>query len=222
MRALIKKLLRLLEPALPSVVDISIPHEVLGNEAYGAWATVTNGLTPASVVYSFGVGEDVSWDLALIKKTGATIHAFDPTPKSIAWVTQQAWPSQLLFHPYGIAAYDGVQHFTEPIKAHWVSYSPARKGSGVEAPVKKLATSMRELGHSHIDVLKMDIEGGEYAVIDDLLASHIFPTQILVEFHPHWRETGMCKTARTIKKLQDAGYKIFNVSKGGYDYSFIR
>jgi len=38
----------------------------------------------------------------------------------------------------------------------------------------------RELGHNHIDVLKMDIEGSEYDVIGTILASPVTIDQILV------------------------------------------
>lgn len=48
----------------------------LGGEA--SWVIVPKGIDEQSVVYSFGAGKDISWDLALIKKYGLTIHAFDP------------------------------------------------------------------------------------------------------------------------------------------------
>ena len=37
---------------------------------------------------------------------------------------------------------------------------------------------MKELGHNKIDILKMDIEGAEYAVINDIERSGIRPEQI--------------------------------------------
>ena len=40
---------------------------------------------------------------------------------------------------------------------------------------------MRELGRDHIDVLKMDIEGSEYGVLEDVLYLDI--RQLLVEVH---------------------------------------
>ena len=63
----------------------------LGTE-YGAHTVCRDGLSANSVVYSFGVGEDASFDLELIGRFGCTIHAFDPTPRSIAWVAGQCRP----------------------------------------------------------------------------------------------------------------------------------
>ena len=217
---MLHRLRKFFEPKLDFKVDTEESYEMLGEENHGAWATLTQGLGPQSVIYSFGVGEDASWDLALIEKCGVTVHAFDPTPKSIAWVQEQSWPENFIFHEFGIAAYDGVQHFTLPIKEHWVSYSPARRGQGVDAPVKKLTTIMKELGHAHIDVLKIDIEGGEYAVIDDLLTSRIHVDQILVEFHHRFREVGSGKTKKAVQQLRRAGFSIFYISAGEDEFSF--
>ncbi|HEX3777949.1 MAG TPA: hypothetical protein VHV51_25955 [Polyangiaceae bacterium] len=52
-----------------------------------------------AVVYSFGVACDVSFDQALIAARGVTVHAFDPTPRSIEWVKTQVLPERFLFHP---------------------------------------------------------------------------------------------------------------------------
>ena len=200
---------------LPTIETV-IPSEHIG----GSW--VTGGdLTADSIIYSFGVGEDISWDKVLIEKYNLTVHAFDPTPKSIVWLKEQKLPKYFIFYEYGIGPQDGMQHFAEPLKPHWVSYSTAREGKGVEAPVKRLQTIMRELGHTYIAVLKMDIEGGEYEVIDDMFASKIFPKQLLVEFHHRWKGLGIHKTKGAIEKLHEAGYKIFYISPNGEEYSFI-
>ena len=81
---------------------------------------------------------------------------------------------------------------------------------------------MESLSHNHIDILKMDIEGAEYDVIDDILSSNIAIKQILVEFHHRFPNVGLKKTKETIKKLNNFGYRIFHISNNGEDYSFIK
>lgn len=199
--------------------------QVLGEDGYGSWAMSPEGLTTQSIVYSFGVGEDASWDTALAQKYGLHVHAFDPTPKSIAWMHSQHMSKELTFHEYGVAAKDGVTTFYPPLKSGNVSYTPfnlSGAGEAVHLPVKRLKTIMEELGHDSIDVLKMDIEGFEYDVIEDMLASSIFPLQLLVEFHHRRREIGMARTQKAIKSLTRHGYRILNVSRGGDKYSFIK
>lgn len=148
--------------------------------------TETSYLNKNSVVYSFGVGDDISWDLALLQEVGCDIHAFDPTPYSIEWVSKQQLPPQFHFHPYGVADYDGVAGFnpkmTHPNNKN-LSMSIFKYGNPptIPLPVKRLSTIMKELGHDHIDVLKMDIEGTEYPVIRDMKGIPI--RQFLVEMH---------------------------------------
>jgi FkbM family methyltransferase len=177
-------------------------------------------------VYSFGVGEDVSFDLAVIEKFGAQVHAFDPTPKSVEWVKKQTLPSKFRFHELGVAGHDGVARFSLP-RPDYVSYSvsdePPDGERVVEAQVERLATIMKRLGHSRIDLLKMDIEGSEYSVIDDLAKSRPEISQLLVEFHHEiGNPQSVMQTRNAISRLNALGYQLFHTSETGREYSFIR
>ncbi|MEY4906451.1 MAG: hypothetical protein RL260_169 [Pseudomonadota bacterium] len=193
---------------------------------YGGWDIVAAGIDSRSVVYSFGVGEDASFDIALIDQYGLTIHAFDPTPKSIEWVKQQGFSDQFVMHGYGVAATDGVVFFNPPENPDHVSHTmldkPSTAANAISVPVKRLDTIMRELGHGHIDILKMDIEGAEYDVIQDILQSGIRPGQILIEFHHRFPGVGVGKTRTAIDQLRSMGYQLFSVSDTNEEYSFIR
>jgi hypothetical protein len=73
--------------------------EFLGHPTHGGWHADSSHLNPKSIVYAFGVGDDITWDLALIEKYGCTIHAFDPDPHSNAWLAKQEIPPSLFFAP---------------------------------------------------------------------------------------------------------------------------
>lgn len=197
---------------------------VLGS-AYGGYAVVPALLGPGRLVYSFGVGEDASFDLAMIERFGAQVHAFDPTPRSLAWVEQQSWPDGFVFHPMGLGATDGTLTLHPPPKADHVSFSPvARKGAGapVTVPVKTAATLMDSLGHGTLDILKADIEGAEYDVIDQLVRDGPQPDQLLLEFHHHLPGIAWSQTKRAIATLREAGYALFDQSEAGPEMSFVR
>lgn len=81
---------------------------------------------------------------------------------------------------------------------------------------------MRELGHEAIDILKMDIEGAEYRVIDDMCHGGIWPTQVLVEFHHRFPGLGVRMTKAAIATLRGHGYEIFWGSDTGEEYGFIK
>lgn len=201
--------------------QMSVPFE-----RHGTWSVASNMLNKHSVVYSIGVGNEISFDLSLIDHYGLTVHAFDPTPRSVAWIQKQILPRQFNFHPVGVADFDGVARFRPPPNPDYVSYSliGGSKDSitSVDAPVRRLGSLMADLGHSEIDLLKIDIEGAEYGVIEDALGECIPANQILVEFHHRFPYIGVEKTRSAIRSLNEAGYRIFFVSDIGEEYSFLR
>lgn len=196
----------------------------LGNEK-ARWYICPDNLSASSVVYSFGVGEDISFDLELISRYHAELHAFDPTPRCIEWVRRQNLPREFVFHEYGLAHFDGLCKFLPPENSAHISHTLLERNlpwPAIELPVKRLTTIMESLGHDHIDLLKMDIEGAEYDVLNDLLSVGIRVDQLLVEFHHRWPEIGVHKTKVAIRYLNEAGYRIFNVSPTGDEFSFRR
>ena len=95
---------RVLRPALHKP-DVCAPFHFFGTE-YGGWPLLKS--TPeGSLIYSFGIGEDISFDLESIERLKCIVHGFDPTPKSLAWIASQKLPSEFHFHRFGIADRDG-------------------------------------------------------------------------------------------------------------------
>ena len=76
--------------------QVNVPVEMIGGiggSLNGAWPVCTGWLQPDAVVYSVGVGDDISFDRDLIARFGVTIHAFDPTPASRDWLAKQTLPA---------------------------------------------------------------------------------------------------------------------------------
>ena len=197
--------------------------------AYGArtgvWTVIADLLPAAPVVYSFGVGRNIEWDLDMVRRHNAELHAFDPTPRSIAWMQGQDLPAGLTFHPFGLGSHDGEIGFYIPRKAHKVNYSSVKASSPgadqVLCPVKKLVTICEELGHNRIEVLKMDIEGGEMEALPGVLDCGIFVGQLLAEFHYHYPAIGWTPFVDMVNELRARGYRIFHVSRRGYEFSLV-
>ncbi len=200
----------------------------LGETLNGAWPVCTELLHADAVVYSVGIGDDISFDLDLIERFGVTIHAFDPTPASQAWLAKQNLPAQFMFNPTGLADYDGQATFYPPEENEYVSYSmeKADAGSSQRAPVtvevRRLETLMKQLDHQHIDVLKIDIEGSEYGVIKDVLAADISVKQFMIEFHHRMHGFTPEDTRDAIQQLNIAGYKIAHITGRGEEYTFLK
>jgi FkbM family methyltransferase len=196
----------------------------------GGWWFSPEGLNAQSIVYSLGVGDEIDFDLSIIDKYGVTVHGFDPTPNSIDMLKGTDLPGRFHFHPWAVTARDGSLKFYPRLKKDGsksdVMYTMIAEEETlddvIEVPAYSLSTIAEKLGHQHIDLLKMDIEGAEYEVLDGLLASPIKPTQLLVEFHHRFADIGLEKTADVIKRLRDDGYKIFAISEIGREVSFLR
>jgi len=206
-------------------VQVQLPLHLHGS-TYGGWTIDPTGVNAESVVYSFGVGEDISFDLSLIETYGCHVYAFDPTPKSIAWVNRQDLPPQFHFFDYGISDYDGDVLFNPPVNPDHVSYTllarPETASVALQVPVYQLQTIMDLLGHARVDLLKLDVEGAEYAVLQQIGQLQVDITQLLVEFHHRFESVGWRQTEAAIKLLNQGGYKTFYVSPSGEEFSFIR
>lgn len=191
------------------------------------WPVCRDFVNADSVVYSFGVGDNVAWDLAMIEQCGVQVQAFDPTPESIAWVARQSFPEQFRFHDYGIAAFDGELNFYPPKAAGRMHFSQDRQrfnapGQATFAGrVYRLSTIARQLGHSRIDVLKLDVEGTEFDCIPDLLASGLEIGQLLVEVHYVFPSRSFREGVALLKRIETAGFECFDISERGLEFGFI-
>jgi len=203
--------------------EVATKSVFLGTE-YGGYAVLPDLVPPGALVYSAGLGEDISFDLALIERFGCIVHGFDPTPRSLAWLAEQKLPSGFCVHGYGIAHFDGTASFAPPKNPAHVSHSvlSGHEGERVEFPVKRLASVLEELGHEQIDLLKLDIEDSEYEVLEDLVRSVPLPRQLMVEFHHGMGGVTLEQTERSLDGLRAAGYRVFDARVTGREFSLVR
>ena len=190
------------------------------------WIIAADKINAQSIIYSFGIGTDISFDLSLIEKYGVQVHAFDPTPRSLAWLEKQTLPANFNYYSYGLADIDGTVDFFPPAQENHISHSiipvTSTETRSLKVPVCRLETIMKQLKHTKIDLIKMDIEGAEYAALEDIIKSEIPLEQILIEFHHRFPAIGLARTQYIIDLLNRHHYKIFYASPFGEDYCFIR
>jgi FkbM family methyltransferase len=210
---------------------VDVDHVLLGSR-YNEWPLLPELMSSKSVVYSFGVGENISFDLATIERFHPQLYAFDPTPKSIEWIHQQTLPPEFHFEELGVAKQTGELIFQPPSNANHVSYSVAKNGNGaavdahqaeaVHIQVFDLRSIMERMHHDHINVLKLDVEGCEYGVIDSLLELGVLPEQLMVEFHHGLYGYTTEDTKRALATLRQDGYLPYYVSDTGREIGFVR
>lgn len=176
---------------------------------YGGWPVVLDPSARDGVCYSAGVGEDASFDCTLIERTGCTVHAFDPVPRAAQYVARAvAGQPKFVFHAVGLWSTDTEVTFFSPERQHWVSHSAVdfrHTPAAFKAPVRSVPSLMRELGHERLSVLKLSVEGAQFAVLEPVLAAGIPVDQILVEFTP---PVSVRKMREQCVKLRATGYDL--------------
>lgn len=191
----------------------------LGSRDCG-WIVPTRLLGPGKICYCVGAGEDITLDIELSRAYGCSVWIFDPTPRAISHVERELPGSNVKFWPIGIWSSDTALRFYAPRDPQHVSHSVVnlqRTTAFFEAPCRTIGSVMKELGHSSLAFLKLDIEGAEHEVLADILRTRPAIECICVEFD---QPSPYHSTFRTIRQLVSAGYAL--VSVDGLNCTFIR
>ena len=212
-----------------------IAHKIVGS-TYGGWYVPIGVLNSTSVCYTVGAGEDISFDVGLVIKFNCHVYIYDPTPRALKhfellrenveqgactsissneqdfYDCDTAALSHLHFLPYGVWSESKIMRFYAPQNPAHVSHSLVNlQGTQdyFDAECRAIKDLMSELKHSHINLLKLDVEGAEYKIIDSLLSDGIFPSILCVEFDEgHTPQDGdyLRRITHVISKLKQAGY----------------
>jgi FkbM family methyltransferase len=125
--------------------------------------------------------------------------------------------------PYALHTTNDYLKFYSPINKDYVSHSLVegiKSSEYIVIPTKTLETIMREFHHKTIDLLKIDIEGSECAVLNDMLDKKIFPKYISVDFDSarlnNIEKLNECK--EIIKRILNNNYVVLH--NRNYDISF--
>jgi FkbM family methyltransferase len=167
------------------------------------------------VIYSFGVGNDVSFDVEAADLFGVPIFMYDPTPNVALFMKDFQGDKRLIFKNQGIYSRDAeVKLYTSDKVLNSSLYPIHGKEKHEIVRCRTLADFMAENGHDHIDILKMDVEGVSDDVLNQVMdETDIRPKQIVTEFEIKGIENPLTYLPRILavaQKLQDNGYLIFN------------
>lgn len=224
LRVKIKQLLGA-EPILK--VQLRPPQEYHGS-VYGGWSVPLHILRPDSVIVDVGLGEDISFSASLINRYDCSVHGFDPTPRSIEYVTN-AKISNLHLHKFGLSAKSGLAMFYLPNDEKHVSGSLKVADhigkKQIEVELVDLDAVLKIIGSDHIDLLKLDIEGSEYEVFLSSCFARLAPNIniLCVEFHHRWSSFGVKATDSAVRRLNELGFLCVWINETtNEEFTFIR
>ena len=126
------------------------------------------------------------------------------------------------FFEVGLWETSGKLKFFAPKESSHISHSVSNlQGTSTyfEAAVQSLPDIMRSNGHASIDLLKMDIEGAEFNVIDSILSEKLDIRVLCIEFHK--KVNGNFEEIQeAIYKLEKYGYRV--IARENLDFTFLK
>ncbi|KAL0577412.1 hypothetical protein V5O48_004577 [Marasmius crinis-equi] len=201
------------------------PHDIQRLGALGDGGKWVCGITrvqskPDCVVYSFGINYESSFEAEILAKSDhCQIWGYDYSVKSFGPQIPSHEAYRTHFSPYKLGGSDVA-------------------AAGDEPPMFTLSTLMKQNGHTHIDILKVDIESWEFDLLTTLIKSYMnagLPLpfgQLQLEIHA-WHKS-FAEFLEWWEMLEAAGLRPFwtepnlvynNYNRGGTadlaEYSFI-
>ncbi|KAK6168056.1 hypothetical protein SNE40_021958 [Patella caerulea] len=169
-----------------------------GNTGDGGWDICEDSYyvpSKNSIVYSFGIFNDFSFDDDISERRHLRVHSFDPTNN----MSDHQRSDLITFHALGIA--------------HYTGYSPE---GWKMATLKDIKT---QLGHNQekVEIVKMDIDEAEWAMFPEIIFSESLKDtkQLLMEWHIYVQEKKkraiILHALQILRHLFRIGFRIFKL-----------
>lgn len=173
-------------------------------------------LNENSLIMDVG-GYEGKWAEEIHKRYGSKIFIFEPVSSFCADITKRLGhePDIILF-PFGLSGTTTTTDVLLDANSSSVFEQGVREGADHET-IKLVAGSdfFRDHDVKSVDLLKLNIEGGEYDLLDNLIENRLVARidNIQVQFHEF-----VPNAAERMKKIQDALLKTHHTT---YQYPFV-
>lgn len=142
-------------------------------------------LDPSSVVVDLG-GYKGDFASEIFSQFGSEVYLFEPVPQYFEHCCARfAETPKIHCFPYAVGPTDGRFQITDDGLASSFKQIERARAPTIEAEMRAIGSVFDELALAHIDLLKINIEGGEYDVLPLLIESGRIRTitNIQVQFH---------------------------------------
>lgn len=181
----------------------------VGGAGDGAkWVCDIHTLSPPCRVYSFGLSDFIPFEQDILNLTHCELFGFDPTPGLDLDSHRQLHLPGASFYPYGLSGRDGdISQRKDPysMDMEWLEMT-------LGPNMFTLRSLMGKMGHRAVDMLKMDIEGGEWGVLNNIFTNCANIPEglrwLLVEVHL-WH-TELEEVISVFSKIEACGFRLYH------------
>ena len=141
-------------------------------------------LTPDSTVLDVG-GYQGQWASDIVERYGCKVMVFEPWPAFARQMENRFRDTTAVtVYPFGL----GARSRTEPLYGQGDSTSVFQRSKGAESqplPIRALAETWQELDLHFVELMKINIEGGEYELLEALITTKLIRRvrDVQVQFH---------------------------------------
>lgn len=111
------------------------------------------------------------------------MHGFDPSPDGLASKAVYENVKLAHYHSYGLGFVD-KKYGPDQVPFRWPGMSYLAEGNTAEWQLYSLPSILQQLNHKELTILKIDIEGGEWDVMDDILKTQWQELYMELHFPP--------------------------------------
>jgi FkbM family methyltransferase len=184
--------------------------QALGSD-YGYWVVPVDWIDSSWTCYCVGAGGDITFERELLARYAPTVRSFEPDEDYIGRIEVTAEDAEhFSAYQMAIAPIDG------PIRMQRTHIPGSRSLSPVdlydtqeyvEVPGRTLPSLMDEFGDDRVELLKMDVEGGEYDLLPTLDLAAMGVRVFCIQLH----HTGTLRDARAlIERIRGQGFRLVN------------
>lgn len=179
-----------LEVHCPNVPGARVPiYELFAEDAY-RFPRLLDGLPQGFTALDIGA-QIGCFTMALARaRPDARIHAWEASPHTGEWLTRNVTGNGLAarvrVHHQAVSDHDGVLEFRDNGSGSGLNglTAAAESGSLLQVPCVPFAEAVARAG-GHVDLVKIDTEGGEYAIVLGSPAeAWAGVRRVVLEYHP--------------------------------------